>query len=285
MENDSSVPAFFLRQFSVGMHSELFINDRSNYSHPICARHYSDEFFDADIPMYLKHAQRSGSPVLELGCGTGRLLIPLAQAGFTVVGLDLYAPMLKAASEKIAKLDEAARRRISLVQADMSRFSLKQHFNMAYISANTIFHLSRQEQRECLKHIRDALKPGGAILIDCESPSSMTTARECVGMLNRCDDYGEENTGKTASIRSWIMDVELARCLMRVRTEVTEESHSGDVKKWTYEHTLHWFDKDELEHLLAESGFTTRYVYGDWDMRLFSENDHRMIFAAGKIGL
>lgn len=261
-----------------------------NYSHPVCARHYSDEFFDSDIPMYLEHAQRSGSPILELGCGTGRLLIPLAQAGFRVVGLDLYAPMLRAASQKAARLSKIARKRISLIQADMSRFSLRQCFNMAYISANTIFHLSRHRQRRCLECTYDALKPSGTILIDCESSSSMATAQECIGMLSRYDDYSDDVGGGVASVRSWITDVDLARRLMRVTTEVVEERCDGDIERHTYNHTLHWFDKDELELLLGQCGFRTTYIYGDWDMRSFSEGDQceasapaRMILVAERM--
>jgi SAM-dependent methyltransferase len=254
-----------------------------NYSHPVCARHYSDEFFDADIPMYLQHAQHSGSPILELGCGTGRLLIPLALAGFQVIGIDLYASMLKATSEKAARLDEIVRKRVSLLQADMSRFSLRQRFNMAYISANTIFYLSRHKQRGCLECTYDALKPGGTILIDCESFSSMVTAQECIGMLSRCDDYKDGTIGRLASVRSWIANVDLTRRLTHMATEVTEKSCDGDIKKHTYNHTLHWFDKNELEWLLAQCGFRITHIYGDWDMRSFSEGDHRMIFMADRI--
>lgn len=256
--------------------------NRLNYSHSVCARHYSDEFFDADIPMYLQHARCSGSPILELGCGTGRVLIPLAQAGFEIVGLDLYEPMLRVASEKVKGLDAVTRRRISLVQADMSRFSLKRCFSMAYISVNTIFHLSRQKQCECLACTRDVLKPGGTILIDCESSSSMVVARECIGMLNRYNYYGDTD-GKAASIRSWITDVDLARRLMCIRTRVTEETYNEDAREYTYEHTLYWLDRYELEQLLAKCGFRTTHVYGNWDMRRFSEGDDRMIFVADKI--
>ena len=125
-----------------------------NYSHPVCARHYSDEFFGADIPMYLEHARRSGA---------GRILVPLAEAGFRVMELDLYPPMLEVAGEKIAQLDGTIQRRISLIQADISHFSLKRCFGMAYISANTIFQLSRQKQRKCLECVSGVLKPGGTI--------------------------------------------------------------------------------------------------------------------------
>jgi len=224
--------------------------------------------------MYLEHARRSGSPILELGCGTGRILVPLAEAGFGIVGIDLYVSMLRVASEKIAKLSEAVRGGISLVQADMSQFILKQRFNMAYISTNTIFQLSLQKQRACLECARDVLKPGGTILMDCESPGSMSTAQECVGMLSRVDNY------HGVSVRSWITCVDLAARSMKIKTEVTEK---GDDRKHTYNQTLHWLDKAEMEHLLAECGYRVTHIYGNWDMRHFSDGDHRMIFVADRI--
>jgi SAM-dependent methyltransferase len=260
------------------MISEFITDDRLSYSHPVCARHYSDEFFDADIRMYLERARINGSPILELGCGTGRILIPLAQAGFQVVGIELYPSMLKIARQRIAELDEPVRRRIKLIQADMSDFSLKQRFNMAYISANTIFHLPHQKQQKCLECVYYALKLGGEILIDCESHTSMIIAQECIGLLSRCDDYDED--GKAVSVRSWITCMDAQRRIMQVRTEVAEKDCSDSISKRTYNHTLHWLDKDEMEQLLTGCGFRVTDIYGDWDMRRFSEGHHRMIFVA-----
>lgn len=59
------------------------------------ARLYDDDYgdFTADLDLYLPFAQRSGGPILEAMCGTGRVLVPLAQAGHTVVGLDISAAM------------------------------------------------------------------------------------------------------------------------------------------------------------------------------------------------
>lgn len=260
------------------MISEFITDERLNYSHPICARHYSDEFFDADIPMYLERARVNGSPILELGCGTGRILIPLAQAGFQVVGIELYPSMLKVAGEKMAELDEPVRKRIKLVQADMSAFRLKQRFNMAYISANTIFHLPRRKQRKCLECVYDALNPGGEILIDCESLTIMTIAQGCIGLLCRCDDYDEDR--KSVSIRSWITHVDVKSRIMQMRTEVTEKDCNDNTSRHTYAHTFHWLDKDEMEQLLTGCGFRVTGIYGDRDMRRFSESHHRMIFVA-----
>ena len=68
-----------------------------------------------DVAFYVQEARQAGSPVLELACGTGRVLIPIAHAGVPVVGLDSSPVMLSAARKKVARLREATRQRIELV--------------------------------------------------------------------------------------------------------------------------------------------------------------------------
>ncbi len=79
---------------------------------------------EEDIPFYVSLARECGSPVLEVACGTGRVLIPLAREGFEVVGLDFSEHMLAIAREKLEKESPEVRSRVSLVQADMREFDL-----------------------------------------------------------------------------------------------------------------------------------------------------------------
>ena len=88
----------------------------------------------ADLPFYLDCARRFGGPILELGAGTGRVLIALAEAGYEIVGVEVSAAMLEAASAKIAKWPAAAAR-IRLVDADMKDFALQQTFSLVIIPA------------------------------------------------------------------------------------------------------------------------------------------------------
>jgi ubiquinone/menaquinone biosynthesis C-methylase UbiE len=88
-----------------------------------------------DVPFYLDCARRFGGPILELGAGTGRILIALAAAGYELVGLDLSAAMLEVASGKIAKTSAIAVR-IRLVESDMRDCALQQRFARVLFSSS-----------------------------------------------------------------------------------------------------------------------------------------------------
>ena len=90
------------------------------------ARFYDLDYdsFQDDVPFYLGLAEHAGGPLLELGCGTGRLLVPLARAGFEITGVDLSEGMLQVARGKVAGLGRAAAGRIALVQGDISTLDL-----------------------------------------------------------------------------------------------------------------------------------------------------------------
>ncbi len=97
-----------------------------------------------DVPFYLAEARIAGGPLLELGCGTGRLLIPLLSTGFEVSGLDASAAMLEVAKQKREQLSPELASRLQLYQGDMSSFELgegiRPHFDSVQIvpaSANS----------------------------------------------------------------------------------------------------------------------------------------------------
>ena len=85
------------------------------------------EGLNEDIPFYLEYAQKGGT-ALELACGTGRVLIPLAEAGINAIGLDISGEMLKVAKAKSEALPEKVRDRVELLQGDMRHFDLGRRF-------------------------------------------------------------------------------------------------------------------------------------------------------------
>ncbi len=108
-----------------------------------------------DIPFYIEYAQKQGSPILELGCGTGRVLIPTAEAGLEIWGLDISEGMLNVARSKIETLDREVVSRITLRRGDMGNFSLPKRFNLIIIPFRSFLILTTKgDQENALRCIR-----------------------------------------------------------------------------------------------------------------------------------
>ncbi|WP_292318759.1 class I SAM-dependent methyltransferase [Mesorhizobium sp.] len=124
-----------------------------------------------DVEFYLDCAQRYGGPILELGAGTGRILIPLAEAGYDIVGLDLAPAMLEIAAAKLGDRPKAGER-ARLVEADMTNFDLGQRFALVLIPARSFQHVTTPVgQRATLRCVRRHLVPGGHLILDLFDPN------------------------------------------------------------------------------------------------------------------
>ena len=132
----------------------------------------------ADFGFYLDYARQYGSPVLELACGTGRLLIPLAEAGIEMTGVDLSENMLAVCRQKVERRQLAGR--VNLVHASMVDYELsRKDFALAFIAFRSFMHLySQQDQLACLRRTYEYLRPGGALIIDLFSPIYKLLAQE-----------------------------------------------------------------------------------------------------------
>src|SRR5262245_22537391 len=111
-----------------------------------------------DVAFFVGAAQESGGPVLEIGCGTGRVLLPTARAGVSITGLDASPSMLAICRRRVAAEPEAVRARIDLVEADMRSFQLGRRFALATIPFRPFQHLlTLVDQLNCLLRIREHL--------------------------------------------------------------------------------------------------------------------------------
>src|SRR5947209_7030918 len=103
--------------------------------------------FDADIPLYLRLAAQAGGNVLELACGTGRVLLPLAQAGYHVTGVDASPAMLDLARQKLAQAGPEIAGRVRLVNGDLRNVELSERFNLAIVAVKSFAYLlDRRDQ-------------------------------------------------------------------------------------------------------------------------------------------
>ena len=121
----------------------------------------------ADVEFYAGLARAASGKVLELGCGTGRILIPTAAAGCTIVGLDLSEAMLEKCRAKLAQQPAEVQQRVRLVQGNMAAFDLAEKFSLATIPFRGFQHLLRvEEQLACLREIQRHLQPAGRLVFD-----------------------------------------------------------------------------------------------------------------------
>jgi SAM-dependent methyltransferase len=120
------------------------------------------------VDFYRTDANRQGGRVLELGCGTGHKLIPIASDGHPCVGLDFSADMLAEAQRKANERGVA----VEWIQGDMRAFDLGRTFDYVFITANSLLHLHEAgDLVSCFRSVRRHLAPGARFVFDVFNPS------------------------------------------------------------------------------------------------------------------
>ncbi|MCC7354618.1 MAG: methyltransferase domain-containing protein [Anaerolineae bacterium] len=241
-------------------------------------------FYDAayervteDVPMYLGFAQRTGGPILELGCGTGRLMQPLAEAGYRVTGVDASPAMLALAEKKLAaaSLSQTAR----LVNADMREFQTGETYRLAFIALNTFMHLETQaDQLRALRCWRRHLAPGGFLTIDLFSPD-LGSLLEADGRLAEANRWTDPATGVTVQ-KLYTRTVDLATQTISVTFVYDETLPDGTLRRALAPFKLRYLWRYEAELLLDKAGYVVEELYGSYYLEPFSSSSGRMIFVA-----
>ncbi len=135
----------------------------------------------ADVNWYRLLAKRlaPGGPILELGCGTGRVLAPLARDGHRVIGVDVAASMLARAQARIDALGRGARARAGLVRGDMRTFALGERFPLVICPFNAFQHMyARRDALAALACVREHLAEGGSFALDVLNPDLRWLTRD-----------------------------------------------------------------------------------------------------------
>ncbi len=231
------------------------------------ARYYDAYFVGVpgDVAYYVAAARRAGSPVLELGCGTGRVLLPMARAGLSVVGLDLSADLLARAEAARCRLPAAARRRVDLVQGDMREFQLAARFPLAIIAYRSFQHLLTPiDQVQALACIRDHLTPGGCLALNVFDPV-LEIARDGVhGPVRKDTDFLDPATGRLVTVyyqRQYLLDDQI------MEQELVFEESDADgltLSRTTTRLQLRYTGRFEMAYLLERAGFAVESLQGDF---------------------
>lgn len=233
-----------------------------------------------DLPMWTALAAEAGGPILEVGCGTGRLLLPLAQAGHTLTGLDLSEVAIRTAEARLAAAQLTEQ--VGLYQADMRDFDLPQKsFALALLPLNTFMHCQTvADQLATLQVIHKHLRPKGQLVVDLFYPDPLMLA-EVDGRLYFEAELIDTVSGHTSQWY-WRHDIDLAGQLRHLTYILDEMDQVGRVRRVSIPFSLRFVYRYELELLLTMSGFTTETIFGSYDMEPFDSHSPRMIFVASK---
>jgi SAM-dependent methyltransferase len=247
------------------------------------ARFYDLEYRKVtdDLELYRQFAIRCESPILELGCGSGRVLLHLARSGFRVTGIDSSAPMLAIARQRMAE-DAGLERRVHMVEADMRTFSVRTRFRMALCAINTFMHLmTTADQIACLSNLHKHLVADGLFIVDLFNPD-IALLFEGGGrlMLERLLIDQEHSTAITKMVSAWVDRVGQVNHVTYLYDEVGEDQV---VRRTMASIAQRYLYRYEMEMLLEKTGFRVENVYGNYDLDGVGPDSMKMVFVARKV--
>ena len=232
---------------------------------------------DDDVQMYRDFALAADGPILELGCGTGRVLIPLTREGYHVTGLELSAAMLATARTKVGTA--GVEERATLLQGDMRDFELPTRFALAFIPINTFMHCyDTQQQLSCLRCIHRHLQSGGQLIVDVFHPDPQTLL-ESDGRLVSEGTVLDPETGHTIH-RFYTRRLDLVTQIQNITFILDETDLTGAVRRTLFPFRMRFVYRYEMELLLHTAGFSLETVYGSYDLEPFDSSSEKMIFVA-----
>lgn len=244
------------------------------------ARYYDADYgaIADDVPFYRELARRSGGRVLEVMCGSGRLLLPLAQAGLRVAGIDISGAMLTRARTRLQNaglLD-----RVDLMEGDICAAAPQGPFGLALVAINSFMHLgSTAEQLAALGHIREALRPGGLLALDLFNPDLRALANEN-GALAIDKTFTLPDGTRVQKFVA--QQPNLAAQTNHVTFIYDELDADGRVTRSVLPFPMRWLYRFELEHLLARAGFALEAVYGSYELDEYDSTSDLLLAVARK---
>jgi SAM-dependent methyltransferase len=144
-------------------------------SYEITAKYYDGAYAAkrdlVDLPFYLELAEKSPGRVLEIACGTGRVLIPIARKGIEIYGVDSSRPMLEILKRNLQKESPKVRERVTLHEGDMREFRLGMQFPLVIIPFRPMQHMHTvEDQIHALKTAAAHLTDDGILAFDVFYP-------------------------------------------------------------------------------------------------------------------
>jgi SAM-dependent methyltransferase len=229
-----------------------------------------------DIDFVIRMGSDIKGRVLELGCGTGRLLIPLARVGHIVTGLDSSRVMLAEAERKITTIRDESQNRINLVEADMIQFELNTIFNFAIYGHNTFMHVAKKDVESALQCLRRHLSSGSPLLIDVDNPNEVADPEiDHLLVFERSLTFPQSKDILVQTASSWVDPEEQ----VRQTTWIFDRSPAGggSVTRNVVESSFHYYFPHQIELAMNSTGFELQNLYGDYDRSPYKSQSQRML--------
>lgn len=238
---------------------------------PLYHAHHCD--YNADLPFWLDLARKQGSPILELGCGTGRVLLPLAMAGFTLYGLDLDPGMLGICRQEVPPSIAA---NVHTIQANISSFKIETRFPLILLPCNTFSTLAPLSRKSALACVYQHLSPEGLFAVSVPNPE----------ILSQVEPSDHTEIEMSFPHPKTLNPVQVSYDLKRTDDTVSLDWHydhllpDGRVDRVTIS-TSHWLTTT-AEYLkdFTQTGYTLEAIYGDFDYSPHSHNAPNLIILA-----
>ncbi len=248
--------------------------------------HQIARFYDAvnadqvdDTPLYLEEANQARGPILDVGCGSGRLLFPLLAAGHHVHGIDREAAMLAIAKRHASELPTSFRARLQLFHSNVLEQQFSESYSLILLSFNLLMHFHEQDtQLLLLKRLRQAARESARLIIDLPHPEAiLSTANEEDVQFER--DFIHPETGHRIQVFSR-SQLDWSQQLLTVMWIYDEIAAEGNLKRTVATQLLRYFTMPEMRWLLKDSGWSEYAVYGDYDLCPFQDGYERMLIFA-----
>jgi len=247
------------------------------------AQYYDAEWRDLtqDILFLREEADKTGSPVLELACGTGRILFPIAQDGHDIWGIDNSDAMLKILEKNILKESPETAGRIHFNNQDMRNFSFDMKFKLIIIPFNSFLLLTERKDFDlCLKNCRNHLADDGTFIIDIFSPNfEMCAEKEPKIQFLRHFFVPDE---KKVVVQWEYARRDMARQLIDIDFLYEEYDQDGKVVQNSKNLTMSVIFRFEMQYLLEKNGFEVREFYGNYDRSEFAAGSPQLIYICNK---
>ena len=255
----------------------------SSDSYDPIARYYDLTHADLadDLPLLIDLARQANGPLLELGCGSGRLL-PLVVHVPRWVGIDQSAEMLRRAQDRVATLPADQQARVTLVEGEMSQLALPDpdiRFGLAVLPYNTVMHLTTPDLTRLLKKLRPFLAKNGRLFIDVINPFAVADTPDDPTLLLERTFVDTEQGQQVLQFAANRLDDDQQQLHITWVYDATP-LNGGPVHRTISQMSYHYRFPHQLTMLLESCGYRLEAMWGDYDRAPFDEESDRLLLLA-----